>query len=115
MPVQLLPMLECNRQPVFQINGVTLARSNGRIEVQVDAVAPTPLWTEPKLVAKERSAGRTLELDFTACRPRGYVVQVLVPITVRQVVDFEPRSLDQVIVHGQTNSMSARVAEFFRQ
>src|SRR5712691_5383996 len=77
---QLLPMMECNRQPVFQINGVTLARVDGRIEVQVDGVAATPLWTEPKLVPREpKSAERTLELEFTACRPAGYVVQVLVP------------------------------------
>jgi hypothetical protein len=115
LPFSLFGNRECKRQPVFQINAVTLAAAKGRIEVQVEAVADTALWTDPALVARQGSRPpRTLELDFVACPPRGFVVQVLAPITVRQLIDAAPRDIDVVTVRGRTNAMNARVKDLAR-
>jgi hypothetical protein len=104
----------CKRQPVFQINVVTLAEAKGKIEVQVEAVADTALWIDPALVARQGSRPRTLEFDFVACPPGGFVVQVLAPIAGRQLIEAAPRDIDTIIVHSRTNSMTARVKDFLR-
>ena len=106
---------ECKRQVVFQINAVTLAEAKGRIEAQVEAVADTALWTDAVLVARPGGRpSRTLEFDFVACPPGGFVVQVLAPIAGRQLVEAKPRDVDTIIVHSRTNSMTARVKDFLR-
>ncbi len=100
---------------MFQINAVTLAEAKGKIEVQVEAVADTALWTEPALVARPGiRSGRTPEYDFVACPPGGFVVQVLAPIAGRQLIEAAPRDIDTVIVHSRTNSMTARVKDLLR-
>jgi hypothetical protein len=114
LPFSLFGSRACKRQPVFQINAVTLAEAKGQIEAQVEAVADTALWTEPALLARPSRPPRTLEFDFVACPPGGFVVQVLAPIAGRQLLDVVPRDIDTVIVHSRTNSMTARVKDFLR-
>jgi hypothetical protein len=115
LPFSLFGDRECKRQPVFQINAVTLAAVKGRIEVQVEAVADTALWTDAVLVARPaRPPSRMLELEFVACPPRGFVVQVLAPISVRQLIDAAPGDVDVVTVRGRTNAMNARVKDLPR-
>jgi hypothetical protein len=115
LPFSLFGSHACKRQPVFQINAVTLAEAKGKIEVQVEAVADTALWTDPAFVARQASrARRTLEFDFVACPSGGFVVQVLAPIAGRQLIDAAPRDIDTVIVHSRTNSMTARVKDLLR-
>jgi hypothetical protein len=115
LPFSLFGSRACKRQSVFQINAVTLAEAKGKIEVQVEAVADTALWTDSALVARQGSRPpRTLEFDFVACPPGGFVVQVLAPIAGRQLIEAAARSIDTVIVHSRTNSMTARVKDFLR-
>src|SRR5712691_2354220 len=115
LPFSLFGNRACKRQPVFQINAVTLAEAKDKIEVQVEAVADTALWTDPALVARQGSRSpRTVEFDFVACPPGGFVVQVLAPIAGRQLIEAAPRDVDTVIVHSRTNSMTARVKNFLR-
>lgn len=115
LPFSLFGSRECKREAVFQINAVTLAEAKGKIEVQVEAVANTALWTEPALVARPGSRpSRTLEFDFVACPPVGFVVQVLVPIAGRQLIEAAPRDIDTIIVHSRTNSMTAQVKDLLR-
>ncbi|HEV1999595.1 MAG TPA: hypothetical protein VGQ97_03815 [Xanthobacteraceae bacterium] len=115
LPFSLFGSRACKRQPVFQINAVTLAEAKGKIEVQVEAVANTALWTDAALVARQGSRPpRTLEFDFVACPPGGYVMQVLAPIAGRQLIDAAPRDIDTIIVHSRTNSMAARVKDLLR-
>ena len=115
LPFSLFGSRACKRQPVFQINAVTLAEAKGKIEVQVEAVANTALWTDAALVARQgRRPPRTLEFDFVACPPGGYVMQVLAPIAGRQLIDAAPRDIDTIIVHSRTNSMAARVKDLLR-
>jgi hypothetical protein len=113
LPFSLFGNRECKRQPVFQINAVTLAEAKGKIEVQVQAVADTALWTDPALVARQGTP-RTLEFDFVACPPGGFVVQILAPIAGRQLIEAAPRNIDTIIVHSRTNSMTARVKDLLR-
>lgn len=113
-PFSLFGSRACKRQPVFQINVVTLAEAKGKIEVQVEAVADTALWIDPALVARQGSRPRTLEFDFVACPPGGFVVQVLAPIAGRQLIEAAPRDIDTIIVHSRTNSMTARAKDFLR-
>jgi hypothetical protein len=112
---QLLPLpgsRACKPEPVYQINAVTLAEAKGKIEVQVEAVAATALWKDAALVVRPGTQpGRTLEFDFVACPPAGFVVQVLAPIAGRQLIEAAPRDVDTVIVHSRTNSMSAKVKD----
>jgi hypothetical protein len=108
-PFSLFGSRACKREPVFQINAVSLAEAKGQIEVQVEAVANTALWTEAALVARQGGAPRTLEFDFVACPPGGFVVQVLAPIAGRQLIEAAPADVDTVVVHGRTNAMTARV------
>jgi hypothetical protein len=115
LPFSLFGSGECKRQPVFQINAVTLAEAKGKIEVQVEAVADTALWTAPALVARPGNRSpRTPEYDLVACPPGGLVVQVLAPIAGRQLLEVAPRDIDTVIVHSRTNSMTARVKDLLR-
>src|ERR1700674_1182540 len=70
VPFSLSGTRACKRQPVFQINAVTLAEAKGKIEVQVEAVADTVLWTDSALVARQGGRPpRTTEFDFVAFSP----------------------------------------------
>jgi hypothetical protein len=115
LPFSWFGSRECKRQAVFQINAVTLAEAKGKIEVRVEAVADTALWTGPALVARPGSRpSRTLEFDFVACPPGGFVVQVLAPIAGRQLIEAAPRDVDTIVVHSRTNSMTAQVKDLLR-